>query len=263
MKKSIIGVSILLVVISVFADMTGKTAASAVAPEFKNRREEIMMTKHGGLIRRVGTGEGHISFVAVGSAVSTSKLQELASRYGSQLRMDISVSERDSLSIANVHDAVEETGGAIAIFFLQDENLPIFLMNSDSRWGIINVASFADKFDSRLAKLTARAIPDVSGVGKQVFSTANFKPIVTVDDIDSLTVEDISRMVAMGVQEHLAPLGVKPYKLNTYEKACEEGWAPAPANKYQQAIWDKVKAEQAQVPTKPIKITPDMKPQGK
>lgn len=248
---------ILILGITTFSLVADEALSAAkvkpVSPEFKNRREEIMMTKHGGLIRRINTGEGHISFISVANAVSEDKLRSLATRFGEQLRMDIFVSSRESVSIADAYAAVQESGGAIAIIFVKSDSLPIFLMNADSRWGIINVANFDDAFDARLAKMTARAIPDVSGVGKQLFSTSNFKPIVTVEDIDSLTVEDISRVVAMGVQEHLARLGVKPYKLNTYKKACEDGWAPQPTNEYQQAIWDKVHA----MPTEPLKIAPE------
>lgn len=253
-----------MAILQVLATETAtNVTAKPVSPEFKNRREEIMMTKHGGLIKRIGTGEGHISLISVNNAVSEDMLKELASRYGEQLRMDITVSTRDSISIADAHAAVTESGGAIAIIFVKDASLPIFMMNADSRWGIVNVENFGEKLDERLAKMTARAIPDVSGVGKQLFSTSNFKPIITVEDIDSLTAEDISRVVAMGVQEHLAPLGVKPYKLNTYQKACEEGWAPAPANKYQQAIWDRIKTEQNEKPSNPIRIRPGQKPSGK
>ena len=46
-----------------------------------------------------------------------------------------------------------------------------------------------------------------------------------------------------------------PGKRSVYRKACEEGWAPAPTNDVQKAIWDKVHA----MPTEPIKIKPETK----
>jgi hypothetical protein len=57
----------------------------------------------------------------------------------------------------------------------------------------------------------------------------------------------------------MKPLGVLPAQRATYLKACEEGWAPAPTNDVQKAIWDKVHA----MPTEPIKIKPETKKQEK
>ena len=48
---------------------------------------------------------------------------------------------------------------------------------------------------------------------------------------------------------------MKPYRLTTYRKACEEGWANPPTNDVQKAIWDKVHA----LPTEPLKIKPEEK----
>ena len=54
---------------------------------------------------------------------------------------------------------------------------------------------------------------------------------------------------------YMEPLGVKPSILVPYRRACEEGWAPAPTNEYQKAIWDKVHA----APKNPMKIEFDPK----
>ena len=36
-------------------------------------------------------------------------------------------------------------------------------------------------------------------------------------------------------------LGIKPARMTTYRKAVEEGWAPAPTNDFQKAIWEEAK----------------------
>jgi hypothetical protein len=55
--------------------------------------------------------------------------------------------------------------------------------------------------------------------------------------------------------ESLKVHGVTPQEVATYKKACEEGWAPAPTNEYQKAVWDKVHAP----PRNPMKIKFDSK----
>ena len=48
---------------------------------------------------------------------------------------------------------------------------------------------------------------------------------------------------------------MKMVKIGTYRQACQEGWAPAPKNDEQKAIWNQVHA----IPDKPIKIEFDPK----
>ena len=59
--------------------------------------------------------------------------------------------------------------------------------------------------------------------------------------------------------KHLKGIGVKPARRTTYKRACQEGWAPAPTNAYQKAIWEQVKADKERGPTNPITIPPPKK----
>ena len=52
------------------------------------------------------------------------------------------------------------------------------------------------------------------------------------------------------MKKYMAARGVTPHYRCPYFKACEEGWAPAPTNEYQRAVWEKVHA----IPDKPMKI---------
>ena len=54
-------------------------------------------------------------------------------------------------------------------------------------------------------------------------------------------------------------LGAYVKRRTSYHKACEEGWAPAPTNEVQKAIWEQVKADKERGPTNPIKIEPPKK----
>ena len=69
-------------------------------------------------------------------------------------------------------------------------------------------------------------------------------------DLDLIQEDSYGVEAIMTLEKTLPYYGVMPWKVATYKKACREGWAPAPTNEYQQAIWDKVHA----IPTDPIKI---------
>ena len=79
-------------------------------------------------------------------------------------------------------------------------------------------------------------------------------PVRTLAELDNLKEGFISPEAAMHLFEGKAT-GVQRIRFATYRKACEEGWAPAPTNDVQKAIWDKVH----QMPTEPIKIKPETK----
>ena len=68
--------------------------------------------------------------------------------------------------------------------------------------------------------------------------------------LEAAPVDAIQRAI-----ESLKVYGVTPQEMSTYKKACQEGWAPAPTNEYQKAVWDKVHA----APKNPMKIEFDPK----
>lgn len=49
--------------------------------------------------------------------------------------------------------------------------------------------------------------------------------------------------------------GIAQVRRTTYRKACEEGWAPAPTNEFQKAIWEKVKAAKTEAAANPAEAT--------
>ena len=52
-----------------------------------------------------------------------------------------------------------------------------------------------------------------------------------------------------------AAYGMTPLTIASYRTACRNGWAPAPTNDIQKAIWDEIHA----MPTEPLKIKPETK----
>jgi hypothetical protein len=76
----------------------------------------------------------------------------------------------------------------------------------------------------------------------------------SIEDLDSVQ-EFIPIDMERRWTDYLANLGVKPAHIRTYKQACKEGWAPAPTNEYQKAIWDKVH----EPPATPMKIEFDPK----
>ena len=80
-------------------------------------------------------------------------------------------------------------------------------------------------------------------------------PISTITDLDKIANDAIPVDVVARVYKYLPLSGCNINTRVPYVLAVREGWAPAPTNEYQKAIWDKVHA----MPTAPIKIKPETK----
>ena len=99
---------------------------------------------------------------------------------------------------------------------------------------------------------TSAAKRPAGGMGSSF--PGNIMNIAKVEDLD-LCDEFVPFDKVGVVKQHLKNAGVTPVRYATYRIVCREGWAPAPTNDVQKAIWDKVHA----MPTEPIKIKPEEK----
>lgn len=107
--------------------------------------------------------------------------------------------------------------------------------------------------ETRLRTELARAALFVLGSGTVPYDCLT-KPVRSLAELDALAKETPSAESLL----HLGTgrvLGIGMIRYASYEAACREGWAPAPTNDIQKAIWDKVHA----MPTAPIKIKPETK----
>jgi hypothetical protein len=69
--------------------------------------------------------------------------------------------------------------------------------------------------------------------------------VLKPEDLDSLTADMANPETCAQVGRGAGRLGLGRVQKMTYRRACAEGWAPAPTNEYQKAVWDAVKARKA------------------
>ena len=107
----------------------------------------------------------------------------------------------------------------------------------------------------RIEKLTWRAIGHIVGCGSPDGYTCVMKPLRNMAELDAMPNKFIHPASFFKARPYFDMCGVTPARKGTYEAACQQGWAPAPTNDLQKAIWDKVHA----IPANPIKIEFDPK----
>ena len=227
------------------------------------------MKRFGGWCIREGSGKGSVAFVNTTKVLDSEIIKGAAAEIEDLLCCKLVVKDSEAkVSVENAEKELLRSGSEIAIFVVDDEKLPSVLVATESDWAILNVRPFrkdnpsADKFKVRMEKELWRVFGQLCGSADTTVRGCVLKPINNVDDLDKLPGHFICPAPLQAIKDHLEYSGVKSYTKETYQYACQQGWAHAPTNEYQKAIWEKVKAEKNEKPSNPIVIKPSDKPSG-
>ncbi len=224
-----------------------------------------MQKSTGGII--IKEGEGQIAFVNCQKKVSEADIKARAELLQKMLNVKVEVvpcpesaSVWDSQGLAAGMKSIQLPKDTVAqVYVVDTEKIPtLSLVAVEAGWGVVNVRELTP------GKQTTR---ELNRVAVMVFGgfVSQFKasPMQTVrspEDLDKLVGEGITFDAVQAMMRNLQGRGVTPMRRTTYRRACEEGWAPAPTNEYQKVIWEKIKAEQSEKPSNPLRIQPGDKP---
>lgn len=218
------------------------------------KTQEILMKKVGGLIPRPNTQRGEVFYVNCQQRAPKEWIDESIMYFSEETKFKISYKE-------GVFDlAAPKVEGNATLFVIDDEKLPAILVAPENRWAFVNIAPIAAEkrpafFQARTKKEMSRGFAYLCGAANSQFPMALTRGIVSHSDFDKNIDYRLPVDLFQRFRTYMEPLGVTPQILAPYRKAVQEGWAPAPTNDVQQAIWDKVHA----MPTEPLKIKPETK----
>ena len=236
----------------------GETAAEATS-------HESFAAKAGGLVGKPNSSKGKIVFINTQSEMDEANISGAISSLGEIIAKYAVASEKDTPDKALALKAKHKAD--IAVIIVAEDDSPALLAAPEESWSVVNVralkknlksdAALEKFFDSRCRKEIMRGFVCAAG-GMGSSFPGNIMNVAKVEDLD-LCDEFVPFDKVGVVKQHLKNTGVTPVRYATYRIACREGWAPAPTNDVQKAIWDKVHA----MPTEPIKIKPETKKQEK
>jgi len=240
---------------AVLAAFSAMGAQEAAKPEDPAAFREAAIARAGGYVARPGSMKGQIAFIDAGSGIGEDELRKVVSALGEKLaKYDVRVEKAEAGSPAAVK---ARSGADVAVVVVDDDATPAMLVAPEDRWAAVNVRKVSEGLKgsavgrfraSRCRKEILRAFTFVCGGVASSFD-GNILDVPSPAELD-LRDEFIPFDKFAAFTKHLSGIGVTPRRLVTYKRACREGWAPAPTNDVQKAIWDEVH----QLPTKPIKI---------
>lgn len=219
-------------------------------------------TELGGNLEIWPKDHGTFLFVNTQSVVPETSFAKVVKRLSDDFNIDIKLVAGEEPDIKAIPTKLAELNAKGAIWIVNEPMLPICLAACENGWAFLNVAQVMadspaqDKVDGRITRLANRLFAYIHGAyDSTMMPQCVLKEAHGIDGIDGLVCKDYSPEAFSKVSGYLAGAGYQQAKRGTYYDACEEGWAPAPTNEIQKAIWDKVH----QMPTKPIKIMPESK----
>lgn len=227
--------------------------------------EEDEYAAEGGIIRLWPKDPGTFYFVCAQDKVGVDLVKKCTDQLAAEFMVDIRVvkGEAKPFDVRKASAELAKLGAKGAVWIVDDQELPMSLAASEAGWGVLNVAPLTadtlqgEKFEARILKSVRRAYGNVHGCTDALMMPACvMNQALSVKELDALICQGYSPESHSKIQKFLKKFGYKRCNIGTYQEACEAGWAPAPTNAVQKAIWSKVHA----MPTAPIRIKPGDKP---
>lgn len=134
------------------------------------------------------------------------------------------------------------------------------LIAPEQSWATVNIAQLSkgnpapDIYRQRIHKEVWRTTAMAMGAANSMTQPCLMRQINTLRELDRTrnmlpSPQAVNNMLEVAYKHNIAKA-----RRVTYKRACEEGWAPAPTNDVQKAIWEKVRSEKERGPTNPIEI---------
>jgi hypothetical protein len=237
-------------------------ALSLIAePENKSkaaRLKEVIYKRTGGQVIKPGSQNGVAAVVNLQKKFDIKDIAPGIEYISQNTKFHFIIKDESDINVqaGNAIRTKKNMGLNVAVFVVnQGSDSNVIIMNQDAGWAIVNVANINTSNNQQVEKIILRALIGVcGGLGTQYDGTL-VSPISKYEDLAPLRITDIPLDALSRFNKALPTKGMTPAYIRSYKAACQEGWASAPTNAVQKAIWDEVHA----MPTAPIKIKPETK----
>ena len=269
--KRLIAIALVLCAGLALADsMPPSPAATTERRQRKRKRvtPEMQMQKFGGFVTAAYEGR-YCYFMNAQRRVPQETLEWAAGQVMQVLSLPVRIESceiegADNFSpIRKAWTGDRKTGAVVSVVDLP--GWTTLLVAPEDGWVQVNVAALAkdnpsaEVLETRLKKELWRAFVLLFGGGNSHLAGDLMRPVNSLKDLDAYPHLAPGPEPFNAVLDGARARGITFVRRTTYKAACEEGWAPAPTNEFQKAIYEQVKADRERGPTNPITIQPPKK----
>ena len=241
----------LMIALVMVAAATGFAAELTEAE--RAARAEKLYKRTGGFIIRREANSGFFAVVNAQTNVSAEAWRNELKEIRGIFRVDINeMPYKECVTAATAVKALKALKANAALFIVWDESSAnTILLAPEGRWGILNLAALKngnppkEVFEQRVRREFWRGFSMVAGSPSTEMEHCLLNPILSLSQLDDFQGNTIGPEPLTRIEKTLRAMGIKQYERSSYKNACRNGWAPAPTNDVQKAIWEQVKAEKA------------------
>ena len=245
----------------------GEPRKSMPLAERKALAQRRILERTGGYVVKQGA-HGKVVFVNGQDKVPVDVIEKQTKLLSELLSVVIEIAPgKPTFAFGDVPVKREELKAPALIFFVDDPALAeTMLVAPESGWALVNFAALANDgaaqatLNKRAVRETWRSFAMLLGAADSNEPKCIMRPVNKLRDLDAMYAESFCPEPLDKIVSHLKAMGIDASQRVTYRQACEEGWAPAPTNEFQKAIWERIKAEHAETPANPLLIKPGDKP---
>ncbi len=251
-------------IILVMAAAAFTSAFADVATTVRHARPRGKSAPSGGIVEKPYSGNV-LRIASVQTRVSLAKIHPMVQQMRWTALLPFEVCDGAKYAgvapIAAADQLASEDGVGAGVLIVDDDSLPITLVAPEKRWTIFNIKPLLtdspaqERVEERFNKILWCAVARTLGAGYSAYKPCVLVPFTSLAALDRNPAtkpcpEPFNKMIDTG-----AEYGIKTITIASYRDACRKGWAPAPTNNVQKAIWDQAHA----VPATPMKIEFDPK----
>ena len=245
----------------IFAILLACVLATSACGEEQDGTTAFRRRQSAGYVVKEGSQKGTFTFINTQKEVANQDIEAAAEIIRDDLRIKVATKEAISSDAASL---VRDSEGTLGVVIVADDTTPQLLVAPEDGWAVVNVRKLSaglqtqsarEKFlPNRVKYALIRAFAAVSG-GMGSMYPGNLMSATNLNELDMASTATLPVDTKTAVERFLKSRGYSPSIRVPYRKACQEGWAPAPTNDVQRAIWDKVHS----IPATPMKIEFDPK----
>jgi len=235
-----------------------KAAIEALSPEqqaeYRANRKAERIAYAGGMVRKT-EGSGRIVYANLQQTVSTKDISKTMNVLGKYLRVHIDTLDANAEAVKDINKYLLDNKAKAVVLVVDNQADPTILVAPEEKWAKLNIGKIKDKnVKSRTQMELLRTFCYLCGGIGSDYQNPLTGYIGNPTQLDDSPIAELPIDVVNRFTPYLKQLGVVPYVEATYRKACREGWAPAPTNETQKAIWDSVNADKERGPENGLKI---------
>lgn len=239
-----------------------KAAIDALSPEqrkaYLEKQKANRIALAGGIIRKTD-GKGRVVYANTQSTVKSDEIAKALDSLAKFIHVRIDTMDATAGDVEDIGAFLRNSRAEAAIVVVDNASDPTLLVAPEDRWAKVNVGKLKGKNVGNRTRIELlRAFCYLCGGIGSEYRNALTSFIGAPEQLDDPAVAELQLPIDVvnRFPPYLKQIGVLPYVETTYRRACREGWAPAPTNAVQKAIWEEINAGKERGPANALRIPP-------